>query len=103
MIKLRNLIIYGKEVHATIVNKRIIRTQDIEKSIYDKKWNTPILFTKWTKYVTDIVKDSLIDIEYNSILEIGCGVGSNLRMLNDRSKYYYGLDISSTGINYAES
>jgi len=59
------------------------------------------IFRGWSKVMDSLIKQNIYNKE-NKILDVGCGTGSNLKLL---SKYgsVYGVDASEHAIKYASS
>jgi len=59
----------------------------------------------YTRYETefDIILDTLLKVEWNSLLEIGCGMGKNLVMIGKKfkKKELYGTDINKPFLEIA--
>jgi ubiquinone/menaquinone biosynthesis C-methylase UbiE len=103
MIDARTLRTYGTELYFALKNERIQWDEQKVIDEYNSIWSKPNTNHEWTQYITNIICNSIKDMEYKSVLEVGCGIGTNLRALHEPSRKYYGLDISPVGIKHAKS
>jgi ubiquinone/menaquinone biosynthesis C-methylase UbiE len=83
------------------------RTVELSKKQYDEHWGDLSLNeeTPWRKQVKDVLAAELQKVHFDSILEVGCGYGQNLRNILDYcgDALVYGLDVSDVGIQRAKN
>ena len=66
---------------------------DKQATVYDEK--NIIIYSKYGKISCQNIYDYLKDIDYNNLLDIGCGTGYLIDMLaKDKNAKYTGLDLS---------
>ena len=68
---------------------------DLILSLEDTNW--------WYKARRDLLTKILrsLNRKFDKCLDLGCGVGSNFRVLQEFSKEVYGIDYSKTAVNYS--
>ena len=79
---------------------RVLRMK-IKQKIFNEQFSKPSLYSfDSTHYILNILKD----YEFQSLLEIGCGNGRNLDMINKKfhNKKLNGIDISDVGVKVAQ-
>ena len=72
----------------------------IKQKIFNKQFSVPNLYSyNSTKYILEILKD----YDFDSLIEVGCGNGRNLDMINKNfhDKKLNGIDISDVGVAVA--
>ncbi|TVL64675.1 class I SAM-dependent methyltransferase [Brachyspira hyodysenteriae] len=74
-----------------------------QASIYDEK--DTIYYSKYGKISCNYVSEYLKNIDYNKLLDIGCGTGYLINMLKKykATAEFYGLDLSEEMINISKS
>ncbi|KLI24303.1 methyltransferase type 11 [Brachyspira hyodysenteriae] len=74
-----------------------------QASIYDEK--DTIYYSKYGKINCNYVSEYLKNIDYNKLLDIGCGTGYLINMLKKykATAEFYGLDLSEEMINISKS
>ncbi|KLI59085.1 class I SAM-dependent methyltransferase [Brachyspira hyodysenteriae] len=74
-----------------------------QASIYDEK--DTIYYSKYRKISCNYVSEYLKNIDYNKLLDIGCGTGYLINMLKKykATAEFYGLDLSEEMINISKS
>lgn len=75
---------------------------DGQASEYDSR-NTAY-YSKYPKISCKDVADRLVNLKYDSLLDIGCGTGYLIELLQNRKKAdYYGLDLSPEMLKMAKA
>ncbi|KLI32515.1 class I SAM-dependent methyltransferase [Brachyspira hyodysenteriae] len=74
-----------------------------QASIYDEK--DTIYYSKYGKISCNYMSEYLKNIDYNKLLDIGCGTGYLINMLKKykATAEFYGLDLSEEMINISKS
>lgn len=69
--------------------------------VYDE--NDSVFYSRYPKISCRDVSERLADVQYNTLLDIGCGTGYLINMLSShRSADYYGLDLSPEMLKVAK-
>jgi ubiquinone/menaquinone biosynthesis C-methylase UbiE len=107
MITAKDILNYSMAVYFAIKNKPMTRTKEFARDQYNESWFWAASgdLVKWRQQVNNVLRQWMYSLEYDSVLEVGCGLGQNLRRLQqqDGAKRYCGLDISDVGIQRAKN
>ena len=84
------------------VNLNIINNGNLGTVIYDEK--DTVYYSKFGKISCNYVSEYLKNIDYNKLLDVGCGTGYLINLLQYKDNtLFYGLDLSEEMLKMAKS